>query len=211
MSCCLHSDCVNKGAPCPREFIVPGEVIPYRENYKLGDTILIRSKFHREVRESFGGVESEKYDLGGLDFTFEFGIYKIDLDSAERFTQDYVDVLPNKEYPPSYFQFHSGYVNYSVDYHFEKDSFYAELRCIPKDTGLYVLAFATGKVLSREDFPGKCWTDQVFSVWSHLNGDRDNNIHLLKESPDPHFNTWILQKPKERFYDRGAFAYRVTE
>ncbi len=210
MSCCVHSDCVNKGAHCPIEFVVPGEVIPYRENYKLGDTILIRSKFHREVRESFWG-EDVKYDLGGLDFQLRFDIFKIDLDSAERFTQDYVDVLPNNDFPPSAEFYSLGIVSYWVDYHFEKDSFYAELRCIPKDTGLYVLAFATGKVLSREDFPGKCWTDPVFSVWGRLNGDRDNNIHLLKESPDPHFNTWILQKPKVRFYEGGFFAYRVTE
>jgi len=58
-------------------------------------------------------------------------------------------------------------------------------------------------------FDGKC-KNTKYNINTWLNNGLDNNISLLKLSPDEHYNKWILQKPNERFYG-NSFAYRVIE
>lgn len=57
-----------------------------------------------------------------------------------------------------------------------------------------------------QDFLGKCdYTEMDARVT--LNDNADNNIDYLRLSPDKQYNTWILEKPDERFYKFGGYVF----
>lgn len=43
-----------------------------------------------------------------------------------------------------------------------------------------------------------------------MNVGRENKISLLKDSPDPHWNTWALGNPGERIHFYGGYCFKVV-
>ena len=39
-----------------------------------------------------------------------------------------------------------------------------------------------------------------------MNDGAENNIHMLLDSPDPHYRDWIMQKPEKRFHQFGGYC-----
>ena len=62
---------------------------------------------------------------------------------------------------------------------------------IPRRKGVLIIAFGGGIYESNQEFEGKC-KNITFSGGTPFNEGKDNNIYLLKESPIPHYNNWIL-------------------
>ena len=62
----------------------------------------------------------------------------------------------------------------------------------------------------NQSFDGKCSGKDIEGI-SNLNNGADNNIELLLDSPDPNFNSWILEKPYQRFHKFGGYCFYVVE
>jgi len=198
----------EKADECPTDFIVYGSVTPYMETYKIGDTITLSAKFESMVYDQ---NTKQKYNLTGINLESELYIYKIDTinDGSIYGLLLYVDTIYSSIYN-SYIQYFSdGGSMYFSDILFNNNYYQHSMKIILKKKGIYVLTYGPFVLESNYSFNGKC-KGISFDLSPRLNKDLDNNINLLKESPDKHFNTWILQKPQNRFY-KGRFAYRVVE
>src|SRR3990170_6676686 len=69
---------------CPYAFYLPAELSPIQQEYQIGDTITVNSKFHKAVLgfNSEGG-EVGYFNMEGIDWMPVTGIFRIDIDSGE--------------------------------------------------------------------------------------------------------------------------------
>jgi len=192
--------------PCPEEFLVYGEVKPYADTYNVGDTISLSVTFSKHIFEK----RTEKYfDLIDLKIESEFYIFKIDTinDGTDFGVFQYVDLISSDKYQEYVQDFGGGGQMYFSNIIFKNDTFYHELKFIPEIKGIFILTYGPFTMDNNMNFDGKC-SNRDFNLNTRLNSDKDNNIYLLNQSPDVHFNTWILQNPELRFYP-SRFAYKV--
>lgn len=204
----LNTSSCKKSQDCPREFVVPAITYPYQETYKIGDTLKLVSNYSNRIYEN---TTHETYNLESVSIPYFVVIYKLDTNYNGLLyqTNKYIEIVS------------SPIINYEIRVHTDlnssiffdsrlvNDSFYTELTMVFKRKGIYSLTFSTMLFESSQDFPGKC-SNTNFEITTRFNNTKDNNIHLLSESPNTHFNDWILQKPEDRFY-KGSFAYRVID
>ena len=202
------TSCHKKNEPCPTEFQVYGEVLPYDSIYKVGDTISLQAKFNKNIYEQKTG---KYYNMEKLNIESEFYLFRIDTinDGTDFGVFKYVDIVQSNEFQDYVQTFSSGGQMYFSNIIFNNDTFFHEMKFIPKKKGIYVITYGPFSLNNNMDFEGKC-SNSDFFLYTRLNKEKNNNIDLLKQSPDEHFNTWILQKPEERFY-RGRFAYKVVD
>lgn len=216
-STCLFSviiilGCVKSRNNCPKLFEIPSSVSPYSEEYNIGDTITITSKFSKYVYEK---LLSEYFDMSGINWHLSTGIHNMDTLEGELtyVTGKHFDFIYNStyDYDLSYLSDGSSYL--SGEPNMVNDSFQLEVELVAKVPGLFYITHASIiQVLGiDEDFEGKCAKNDDHLVYTVMNEGRDNNIHLLSESNNPHFNTWIPQKPEERFDREGGYCFRVVE
>jgi len=213
LSISLFSSCIKNSSDCPRKFIIPAEIMPYSDTYKIGDTLTITSIFDKFV---FDQQTEKEYNMENINWNPLLIIHKIDTNiqdsqNLQYSTNKYVDYLfEDNEYDLHWFLYSSGGASLDGQFNFVNDTFKIEIKIIPKLKGTYFLKFGSGLFMSTQEFEGKCkYTD--FDVYTDMNGDKDNNIDLLKESTNPHYNDWILQKPDERFDRGGGYCYKVVE
>ena len=202
---CMDSDCFIPGY----EFEIPATLIPSKDTYHIGDTISILSNFLNAVYDR----QTEKtYTLE--DFSFSPGLTVIELSGSE---PDKSGVLnfqiinqDSANFQLSYFQ--SGSVLYHGEYNYIGSAYHLECHLIPKKSGLYYLSFGSSINAwgGNQSFEGKC-QDVDIDAFVKLNDGASNNIALLKNSPDPHYNTWIVQKPEDRFHKFGGYCFYVVE
>ena len=204
--------CIKPANKCPRYFEIPVEYSPLVEEYKIGDTLTLKSIFHKEVYER---QTDKRYNLEGINWDFTLNIAQVDIDSTDRVeenakTSEYIDFLAEdqEKYNLRYYNYSDGGSSLEGEYIHEKDSFKIELGLVLKKTGIFLVAGGPPIYQSKQDFPGKCKLTS-FDVDVDANEGKNNNVHLLKESLHPHYNDWILKKPEERF--RGSYSYRVVE
>ncbi len=205
----LLQSCVKKAQDCPVNFQIPAQTLPYSEQYQIGDTITVISEFHKEVYEL---NTDKRYDMEGIEWFPGLGVARIDNDSVDvNFrTKDYFDLVENSKYGLEWFTYSDGATQIDGVYNFQNDTFDIEVKIIAQSTGIYNLRFGSQLFASKQWFPGKCKRSH-FQAQTTMNVGEDNHIHLLEESPNPHFNTWVLQKTDERFYAKGDFCFSVVE
>lgn len=208
----LSSSCVKDPSKCPDKFIIPAEIIPYSDTYEIGDTILMISSFDKFV---FDQQTNKKYNMENISWNPILGIHKLDTNivdpnNIQTVMHNYVNFIPDEKYNLHFFYFSSGGSSLFGKYEFLNDTFTMEIKIIPKLKGTFFLKFGSGLVMSDQEFEGKC-RHIGFDVYTDMNGDKDNNIDLLRESPNPHYNDWLLQKPEQRFDRGGGYCFRVVE
>lgn len=200
--------CEKNNEPCPSNFIVYGEVIPYAETYKVGDTITLQAFYHYMIYEK---ETKEFYDMTDVHIELGLSIHRFDITNLDLDDDliELVDLIPNSNYSTHLQYFSNGGSKLFSSIILDIDTFKNELKIVLKKKGLYMLVYGPFSLENNQDFEGKC-RNSTFNLFSRLNEGMDNNIDLLKESPDEHFNKWTLEKPIQRFY-RGGFAYRVID
>jgi len=206
----IATSCHKKNEPCPTEFQVPGKSIPYAKSYHLGDTLTLQSFYHYMIYEK---RTNKYYNMKELDIESGLNIRSLDTTDAS-YNQDlikYVDFIPNKNYEYYIQKFSSGNVVLYSNIILDEDTFRNEIKIVFKKKGIFLLGYGPSSLMNRMDFEGKSWRCSDFNLFTIMNAGMDNNIDLLKESPDEHFNTWILQSPEDRFYRGASFAYRVID
>ncbi len=200
---------------CPYTFELPAQIIPLQREYRIGDTITFLSKFHEQVLAyNIEKNEVGTYNMEGIKWSPATSIFRIDTISDDKSVvhKDF-SFLPDSNYNYNLFVSSSNFGAIDGEYNFEKDTFYLQARLIAKKKGTFFFMQDSGSGLSggdRQDFPGKC-RGVHFDVRVKMNDGGNNNIGLLSESPNETYNTWMLQKPDDRFHRVGGFCFKIVE
>lgn len=206
-SCCTSKD-------CPSYFQLNADIKNARVEYKIGDTIRIVSRFPVKVsaKTTLPIADAGEYDMTGISWKPATIIHKIDssIVDLESKTINYIDFIYNENYNYNSSTFSSGNSRLSGEYNENSGYFDLEVVLVTKLPGTYFLCQASDLQNSFQDFDGRC-SGLGFYADVILNNGDDNNIDLLKESPNPHWNTRIFEKPEERFYRKGGFCFKVVE
>ncbi len=208
LTSCIKEEKIN----CPTSFELPAQVIPYKNLYHIGDTIILISKFSKNIYED---NTKKTYNMENITWPAGFRTFRIDsnnnFDEALRTKiNDYFSINDCSDSNFNLFSFSNGGDALSMTYNFKKDTFCLFLTISPKRKGLYIITFGGGLDKSEQEFEGKC-KNVSFNAYGSLNKGKDNNINLLRESPMEHCNTWILQNPEDRFYKKCYFVLKVIE
>ncbi|MDR9443019.1 MAG: hypothetical protein RI842_09890 [Schleiferiaceae bacterium] len=173
-----------------------------QDTFRVGDTLHVSSVFDHWVYDQHGGGE---YKLVDYNFYPGIGFTLISDTNFKDVPQQKVEFYSTtNELSP----FHSNHVYTS--YVYEEDTYYLRYKIVLQDTGLFMLSHGASLIGAKgaQDFPGRCGRERASANMALENAD-SANIHLLEDSPDPHYHDWVLQKPQQRFYDGAGFAFYV--
>ena len=197
---------------CPTFFELPATLTPITEEYKLGDTITIISKFSKNVLEF---KMNRTFNMEGVKWKPAIGVANLDSLTVDRNTMEFVDFLADQNFDCGVESNLNGDVNgIACEYIMVDDSFNLVVKLVPKKSGLYSIQFISSLIEENDqDFEGKCKLN-FFEGRTRLNGDHDANIHLLENSPATEFNQmldWDEDKQQIRFYEFGHYICRFVE
>lgn len=203
---CIKEDCQIAGGQYV--FEIPASLSPVKDTYRVGDTISISSKFDNMVYE----FKTDKhYLLDQIKFYPGTEVVKIDSLKVESGIGKYFEIIIDNNINYSFKEFSTGVQLLTGEYNYVNGMYELEFKLIAKYPGLFYLEQAVALAFFPEqNFNGKC-SNLGIEGSVNLNNGADNNIEFLKNSPDPHYNTWILQKPDDRFYKFGGYCFYVVE
>jgi hypothetical protein len=199
---CIKESCRDISA---YEFVALATLSPAQEVYKVGDTISIESNFSDLVYER---RTNASYKLENFNFFPSTEIVKIDIPVGERFIPDYFEVIIDSISNYGITFFSGGQSRIQGEYSYKNNSYHLGYKLVAKLPGLYYMEQGISPDLGDPDFEGPCSRARIDGV-VNLNGGSQNNIELLKLSPDSYFNTWILEKPDRRFFKFGGYCFKV--
>ena len=185
-------------------FQISSTLYPALDTFSIGDTITIFTEFNDQVYEA---KTDKTYDLSNLTLYYYIRMYKISESPTVRAAIDsfQFDYAGLNTYHYDYFT-NSNYKVLRGDYSYYNNTYSIKYKFSPMDTGLFICSNAAE--LRGQSFPDKC--DNMESEFHvDLNNGNDNNISMLSQSPDEHFNTWVLEKPYDRFHLSGSYAFYV--
>lgn len=203
-------------ADCPRYIQIPASFIPKIAEFHVGDTINIVSKFHREEVLAFDSEQNEIgfVDVSGFNWRPATTIFRTDTLGQVGITtvHKYFKFIDNPEYDYKLSIFSEEFSIFEGKYNEKNDSFDLSYKFIACKEGTYFLRQVSHTSnVEEQHFTDKCPGLNV-DVWVNMNSIinyPENNIELLTESPDPHYNTDILANPKSQFYHFGGFCFKV--
>ncbi len=205
----IHS-CTRKECDFPGShvFEIPATLSAALETFRVGDTITIHSTFDDMVYEK---QTNKQYKLENWLFYPETIIVRIDDTAAITDNFSEFDVLLENEYDYNLYMYSSGAVSLVGQYLYENNVYDLKYSIVLKKIGVYFFKHAIGlfEYGKGQTFEGQCRHTEVEGAVK-LNGSSTNNIHLLSSSPDKHFNTWVLEKPDQRFHRFGGYCFRVV-
>ena len=206
-SSCIKKECRLAGFP---EFELPVTLSPALDTFKIGDTMSISSVFEDVVYERASG---QWYRLENIIFFPQTAVTRLDtLDVLDSFSE--FDIIIPDQYDYYLFQYpSSGRKALIGEYNYENNTYSLEYQLVPKKKGLYY--FVQGSSISilgeGQEFEGQCCKINTIDAYCEMNSGGDNNVDFLLQSPNSHYNTWIPQKPEERFHKFGGYCFYVTE
>lgn len=204
---CIKEECKITGGYY--EFELTATLSPAKDTFKIGDTITFTSSFPDEVNER---NTNQQYKLENFRFYPGTRITEI----SDSFTDPAAilefEILIDSSMDFHRFDYSTGEIAYIGEYNYLNNKYNLNFKLIPKSTGFYEFRFGSSLVGldDSQNFKGKCDNLKVSAVVK-LNEGADNNIQMLSNSPDSHFNNWVLQKPQERFHDGGGYCFYVKE
>jgi hypothetical protein len=202
-----REECRN--IPGGYEFVLPAELSPARDTFRIGDTIRVVSSFSDEV---FERKTQRAYWLKDFWFYPTTFIRQIDTfpSTGTRGLLNF-DVVLYEEYDYNLYPLSSGAL-LEGQYTYENGVYSLSFALVPRLEGLYLLTQGSSlyPVNEWQKFPGKC-SGVSSDARVLLNGGADNNIEFLSHSPDPHYRDWMLQDPEERFHKFGGYCFYVRE
>ncbi|HNL07920.1 MAG TPA: hypothetical protein PKH93_10130 [Chitinophagales bacterium] len=199
-----NKDCRESGN---YNFQLSATLSPAQDTFRMGDTITIISTFSDEVYEKYN---NEYYHLVDFKFYPSTFIQKIDINPSIDGLDDFDIIIPDSSL--YYTHFNNGDSWLYGEYTYNNAQYSLSFQLVPRERGLYYLEQAASPDLdNNQTFDGVCKRNPFFRAAVNLNNGDDNNIDLLQQSPDTHYNTWIPQKPQDRFYRFGGYVFYVTE
>ncbi len=216
----LNTSSCKKSPDCPRDLIVYGTVTPYDSVYHVGETLELVVKNSKRYIYSQRG--EKYYQLNETIFQAGLRVSRIDSSFADyNHTLNFIEILDDNlfTYNKRYYIDELGDSSSSIAFSSinQKDSIYASLKIVLKEKGLYFLSYGVFNMapihcgISFQFQNNKECVPYDYDLTTRLNKGMDNNINLLLESPNPHFNTWMISS-SDRFYtQRSGFAFRVID
>ena len=210
--CLLLSSCVKEACRISLyEFVLPVIISPVRDTFHIGDTITVISEFDEMVWDK---TTQSEYLLQDFLFYPATSMIKIDTNPGSRDAFGDFEVITEDSFNYEATNFSDGSIFIGGQYTYDKEqgNYLLQYKIVPKRVGLYLLSQAAwlGTQGEHQSFPGKC-KNIPSDVWMNVNSGSDNNIEFLQNSPDPHYNTWVLEKPEERFHRGGGYCFYVVE
>lgn len=205
-SCKKNKECGFDG---PYEFQLPVSFTPAVDTLHIGDTIFIESRFSNMV---FERKTQKSYKLEAFSFYPQSDVRKVDRNPAEP-GLEYFEFIIDTSYNYEVFQYGDGTSDIIGQYKYEKNKYELEYQLVCRVSGLYYFnhnTFLVNGPGEEQDFPGKCKGKLVHS-YSTTNNAENNNMDLLRNSPDLLYNQKIFEKPQERFHDNGGYVFYVVE
>ncbi|MAN04799.1 MAG: hypothetical protein CMI35_17095 [Owenweeksia sp.] len=210
----------EKGWGCDVEggyqFEIPATLSPALDTFHIGDTISIENDFSDQV---YDRQTQQTYSLENFEFYPGTAIIRIDTLSkwgkaSLNYALDDFQLIIPEQYNYEIFTFGDGSKIATGEFLYANSRYSLQLKLIPQESGLFIISHGIGlgsqNSDDRQEFEGKC-KDVSISGIAKLNGGSDNNISFLNNSPDPHWNDWVLQKPNERYHHSGAYTFYVVE
>ncbi len=209
----LLNSCIRNGESCQISkhiFEIPATLTPVKDTFEIGDTISIVSEFSNPV---FDLTTQKEYYLEDFNFhpAFQIGNLAVNEDVLNKSLLDFDVILdPNLNFKR--FDYSSGRISYTGEYNNLEELYSLKYKLVPKKAGFYIFAhFSEVAFLEdNQDFSGRC-RNAGLDVAVKLNDGADNNISFLNDSPNPHYNDWVLIKPDQRFHNAGAYCFYVVE
>ena len=197
---------VNCNVPGGYDFLFEATLSPAKTTFKIGDTISILSTFSDTVFDRTTNRNFVLEDWGFYTFTT---IFKIDTLPTIGRVADYFDVLAEEVYGMGLNTTSDDIQYFSPNFIYENNRYYLAYKFIPKAGGLYYFTFGV-EPHDNQVFDGICNKNGgTFKGFLDLNEGANNNIDLLSESLDEDINTWLLEKPEDRFHREGVYVFRV--
>lgn len=203
---------------CPRYIQIPAAFIPSKADFHVGDTVTIVSKFHRKQVQAFDSEEREIGYIDGSGFNWQPAtvIFRTDTTDQAGVTtvHKYFKFIDNPEYDYGLRVVSEDLSIYEGKYNYDNDTFDLSFKFIVNKAGTYLLrqGSASGKIEDL-DLSRNCSDMNIVDVWVNMNSIETypgNNIQLLAESPDPHYNTGMLANPETQFYHLGGYCFKVA-
>jgi hypothetical protein len=175
-----------------------------KDTLLVGDTIHVVSEFGHKVWDYCD--DQRHYELKDYNFFPRMEITDIG-DTLEQNPADQFDLIPTAHAG-------GGLVKngvYVSRYSYDDDLYRLAYLVVMKDTGRFVLYNGSGLFPNgggNQEFDGKCARGRA-SAHTALAHPDSANIHMLEDSPDPHYHDWVLQKPQQRFHEGAGFAFYV--
>ena len=202
-SCRNNVDC---NVPGGYDFLFKATLSPAQTTFEIGDTISILSTFSDTV---FDRTTNRNFVLEDWGFRVYTNISKIDSNPALNLVTDHFDVIVDEEFNMNLNTSTNiaQYITLSLIY--ENNEYSLAYKFITKEAGLFYFTLGISPN-DNQTFDGMCEkVGGTFKAFIDLNEGSNNNIDLLLESPDEHYNTWRYEKPEDRFHREGAYVFRV--
>lgn len=206
LNSCIKEKCQIAGGYY--EFEIPATLTPAKDTFHIGDTITFISSFSDELYER---ITNNIYKLESIRFYPETSIHRIDtIGKIDDFSE--FEIIIDSIYDYNFFSYSSGAITLVGDFFYNANMYKLDFKIIPKIPGLFFFrhGLGIGSYGENQDFDGKCSNVKIDGAVK-LNDGFDNNIEMLNDSPDSHYNEWILAKPQERFYKFGGYCFYVKE
>lgn len=205
----LVQACIRKDCKIPNhDFEIPATLSPAKDTFNIGDTITISSVFPNQVYDK---STEQYYKLENFRFYPEVWITKIHTVPVIENLSGF-EFIVDSVYNYNLFCYSDGSCSYYGEYNYSNQEYSLYYKIVLQSSGLYRLSQGSAiyPLGEWQDFEGKCWN--VYSdVSTKLNDGIDNNVAFLNNSPDPHYNDWILQEPDYRFHRGGGYCFYVRE
>jgi hypothetical protein len=200
----ICTSCVSERCDIPGGYHwhLPIKIHPMQDTFRMGDTLYVSSIFDHWVFDQHGGDE---YNLVDYSFYPSIGFTSKGDTNFKDFPQPEVEFhsITNDLSPMEDNLVYTNFV-------YEEGTYSLRYKLVLQDTGLFMLSHGASLIgyKGAQDFPGRCGRERASAnmVLEHADSA---NIHMLEDSPDSHYNDWILQKPQQRFHDGAGFAFYV--
>ena len=189
-------------------FEIPFTLTPALDTFQIGDTIIFHSKFEKKLTDL---DSDETYILEDFKFRPTTELNQIDMNPAIDGVNSF-ELLIEDTTDYKIESFSTGQLILG-EYNFDGQYYSLTFKLIPTKVGLFHLeqiSWLSRLQSQSQSFEGKCSGKDIENI-SNLNDGADNNIDFLLDSPDPRFNTWILEKPFERFHKFGGYCFYVVK
>ncbi len=200
---CVKKECEISGS---YNFIIPATLTPAKDTFRIGDTITISSTFSDQVYDQ---TTDQKYEL--IDFKFYPGTEIVKIDTITNLSKiaNYFEIIVDTSYNYNLINYNNGSDALVGQFNYESKTYSLEYQLVTLESGLFYLEYGLLLgLIDNQSFSGKC-SNISLSASVEMNNKIDNNISFLNDSPNEHYNTWILEKPEQRFHKFGGYSFYV--
>ena len=205
----ILSSCDDRCEISNHTFELPCTIEPKSASFEIGDTISVSFNFSNLI---YDRSTNASYELIEFNFYPNFGMTRIDSIIRSVNSSDFsgFEVILDQNQNISLITLSGEDTYLNGQFVYNNDRYSLDYLLVCKERGTYMirntmLLYDFGKA---QDFANKC-NNVDLEAAVVVNSSGDNNIDLLNESPESHYNTNILGNPKVKYHDVGGFAFKV--